>query len=339
MAKLTVSLKKKSKQTLADVSLESFAHGSPSPTKENRVIYEVQLLTPTKIQEPFEAWLRQHLEDMLQSPGFLSAEAKRLELYQDEAHSLYRCTYWVCDEAHLQRYFAERAPKMRVDGPSRFGQDLRILSRRNWSPGSTIDSATSIATLTKSLSNSLSTSNKTQGSLSTSMQKSVNPAHARGGSTAWPTHSATASNFNLIPPGDEMPNGISTRLKKIRTELQRLTASATASAQIDKLRSELQRLTNEIVKRGEVEVAHVEKTVKQVKRRVTKLQSQIEAEVGKLSKMVSRLPRQTGFAPAARKSRRNPKSASKSASKSGVQATRKSVKSSPKRRASSTRSK
>ena len=273
----------------------------------DRVIYEVQLVTPRSLQARFEEWLRQHLDDMLQSPGFISATARRLEMHQDETRWLYRCTYLISDKAHLELYLRDRAPLMRADGPSRFGSDLKILSRRTSATHSPLDSAQEIVTLTTNRVELLGSSDKTFASSSTSSQKSATSTLDRQGFALQASLAARmatmASNYNFNPSGDDMPNGISTRLKKIRTELHRLTASATASTQIDKLRSELQRLTNEIVKRGEVEVAHVEKTVKQVKRRVAKLQSQIEAEVGKLSKMVSRLPRQTGFGSAPQRSR------------------------------------
>lgn len=355
MAKFNFSMKRnptrtsphsKSKNQISQVRpAQSSATPLAGFNSNSQVIYEVQLVTPRILESRFETWLVQHLADMLQSPGFMSAEALRLELHGDEASWLYRCTYIICDEAHLQRYFSERAPQMRADGPARFGQDLKILSRRTWSLNTQLDSATCIGKLESASAHTPSTSDKTESVDSTSTEKSASSEHgvARRSSMRRPEtpsssepafHSKLHSNFdanvdtseNLSPTGVNMPNGISTRLNKIRNELQRLSASA----QIDKLRSELQRLTNEIVKRGEAEVAQVEKTVKQVKRRVTKLQSQIEAEVGKLSQMVSRLPRQSGFAKTGKKARGTAKSAG---------ARRQSNKRSTKRRASAPKSK
>lgn len=74
-----------------------------------------------------------------------------------------------------------------------------------------------------------------------------------------------------------------TRFSKIKTELQKITHLD----HVQTLKKELKRLTIEIRKRGETEVAVIERNVRRVRTRIQKLQKQIETELLRIRKQVA----------------------------------------------------
>lgn len=109
------------------------------------------------------------------------------------------------------------------------------------------------------------------------------------------------------------------KFAKIKLELQKITHFA----HVQTLKKELSRLTAEIRKRGESEVATIEKSVRQVRTRIQKLQKQIEKEVAKIRKQVKA---KSAAKPAAKKTtakKATRKAASKPAKKTSKKATRK----------------
>ncbi|HEX9207579.1 MAG TPA: DUF4286 family protein [Steroidobacteraceae bacterium] len=84
------------------------------------VLYEVNLEADAAIAGPFDTWLRDHIADMLQFPGFLSAE-----VLDDAAAPTGRIRrivqYRLRDQAALERYLREQAPAMRERGVALFG--------------------------------------------------------------------------------------------------------------------------------------------------------------------------------------------------------------------------
>ncbi len=97
------------------------------------VIYEVDLEADAAIEGPFDTWLRDHIADLLQFPGFLSAEV----LADTEATpGKVRRTvqYRLRDEAALEDYLRNHAPRMRDAGVRLFGDrftaERRVLSHR-----------------------------------------------------------------------------------------------------------------------------------------------------------------------------------------------------------------
>ena len=97
------------------------------------VIYEVNLEADAAIEAPFDTWLRDHVADMLQLPGFLSAEV----LVDAEAPSgRVRRTvqYRLRSQPDLDRYLREHAPRMRQHGIALFGDrftaERRTLAHR-----------------------------------------------------------------------------------------------------------------------------------------------------------------------------------------------------------------
>jgi hypothetical protein len=105
-----------------------------TPQGDNEtVLYEVNLDADAAIEQPFDTWLRDHIADVLQFEGFVSAEI----LDNDEpAEGRIRRTvqYRLRDRAALDAYLRDHAPRMRRDGVEKFGDrytaERRVLSHR-----------------------------------------------------------------------------------------------------------------------------------------------------------------------------------------------------------------
>ncbi|HVN42485.1 MAG TPA: DUF4286 family protein [Steroidobacteraceae bacterium] len=97
------------------------------------VLYEVNLEADAAIEAAFDTWLRDHVADMLQLPGFRSAE-----ILSDPAAPSGRVRrsvqYRLRDQAALDAYVREQAPRMRAVGEAKFGDRFtaqrRVLAHR-----------------------------------------------------------------------------------------------------------------------------------------------------------------------------------------------------------------
>jgi Protein of unknown function (DUF3667)/Domain of unknown function (DUF4286) len=102
-------------------------------TENAGVIYEVNLEADAAIETAFDTWLRDHIADMLQLPGFRAAE-----ILGDRSAPTGRIRrtvqYRLADQASLDTYLAVHAPRMRARGAELFGDryaaDRRILAHR-----------------------------------------------------------------------------------------------------------------------------------------------------------------------------------------------------------------
>ncbi len=82
-------------------------------------IYEVTLSVDREIIDEFDAWLAQHVEEMLQIPGFVRASTFAAE--DDDAGRPQRVThYYLESEADLGNYLAGPAEVMRRSATERF---------------------------------------------------------------------------------------------------------------------------------------------------------------------------------------------------------------------------
>jgi len=102
-------------------------------TENAGVIYEVNLEADAAIEAAFDTWLRDHIADMLQLPGFRAAEI--LGDRSAPAGRIRRTVqYRLADQASLDTYLAVHAPRMRARGAELFGDryaaDRRILAHR-----------------------------------------------------------------------------------------------------------------------------------------------------------------------------------------------------------------
>lgn len=92
------------------------------------IIYEVNLFVKHAVAEDFRIWLTDHIEEMVGLPWFESAAAYESDATSD-TETAFVAQYVLADEQALQRYFETDAPRMRQDGPSRFGADMRATRR------------------------------------------------------------------------------------------------------------------------------------------------------------------------------------------------------------------
>ncbi len=91
-------------------------------------IYEVTLSVDREIVEAFDAWLADHVQEMLDIPGFLKAET--FELEDDEEGRARRVThYYLASEEDLEEYIAGPANTLRRMGIERFADRFQA-SRR-----------------------------------------------------------------------------------------------------------------------------------------------------------------------------------------------------------------
>lgn len=95
------------------------------------VIYEVNLSVDKEIFQDYSVWLQEHVEEMLQFPGFLSATIMRPEIVEDGEQKEMVVQYQLEGRDDLERYFNEFASGMREKGiqlfSGRFSAKRRIL--------------------------------------------------------------------------------------------------------------------------------------------------------------------------------------------------------------------
>jgi hypothetical protein len=105
-----------------------------APDDDNEtVLYEVNLDAEAGIEGPFDTWLRDHIADVLQFDGFLSAEV--LDDATAPAGRIRRIVqYRLRNQAALDAYLREHAPRMRAQGVEKFGErysaQRRVLAHR-----------------------------------------------------------------------------------------------------------------------------------------------------------------------------------------------------------------
>ncbi|HVC37928.1 MAG TPA: DUF4286 family protein [Gammaproteobacteria bacterium] len=95
------------------------------------VIYEVTVDADAGIITEFDAWLAQHIHDMLQLPGFLDAKILHPHTATSNSSTPVRrvVQYTLASQRDLEHYFREHAPRMRAEAVTRFGDSVHT-SRR-----------------------------------------------------------------------------------------------------------------------------------------------------------------------------------------------------------------
>ena len=105
-----------------------------TPDDDNEtVLYEVNLDADAAIAGPFDTWLRDHIADVLQFDGFLSAEILEDDTApEDRIRRIVQ--YRLRNQAALDAYLREHAPRMRAQGVEKFGErytaERRVLAHR-----------------------------------------------------------------------------------------------------------------------------------------------------------------------------------------------------------------
>ena len=105
----------------------------PDPDSEASVVYEVDLEAEKAIEGPFDTWLRDHIADVLQFDGFLSAEI--LIVPADRGDVIRRVVqYRLRNEAALDDYLEHHADRLQAQGRDLFGErysaQRRVLAHR-----------------------------------------------------------------------------------------------------------------------------------------------------------------------------------------------------------------
>lgn len=90
------------------------------------IVYAVELELDAALHDEYMAWLREHVREMLELPGFEGAEIlTRLEPPAPAARCVLTVHYRLRDRAAWEAYLAEHAPRMREAGLARFGDKVR----------------------------------------------------------------------------------------------------------------------------------------------------------------------------------------------------------------------
>jgi len=94
------------------------------------VIYEVAIEADAVIADDYREWLDAHVRAMRALPGFTGARINEVIDPPPTAGTVSFCVqYRLLDQAALERYLKEHAPRMRAEGVERFGQQIRTSQR------------------------------------------------------------------------------------------------------------------------------------------------------------------------------------------------------------------
>lgn len=92
------------------------------------IIYEVNVSVDAAIIDAYQAWLSDHVAEIVALPGFLGAT--RYRVADASAGRVELCVHYsVQDQAHLERYLQAHAPRLRADGIARFGTQFQATRR------------------------------------------------------------------------------------------------------------------------------------------------------------------------------------------------------------------
>lgn len=86
------------------------------------IIYEVTLLIDREVVREYDIWLKHHVDEMLELPGFQSAQVSVVEDNAAESARAGRVVHYRLDNRQaLDEYFSRFARQMRDDGIRHFG--------------------------------------------------------------------------------------------------------------------------------------------------------------------------------------------------------------------------
>ncbi len=98
------------------------------------IVYEVNVDFPLVIAEQYRAWLAHHVRQMLELPGFISADV--LDVESDPTPPNMRgqmCVQYRLQDANaLSNYLQTYAPAMRGDAIQHFGDTVSATRRVLW---------------------------------------------------------------------------------------------------------------------------------------------------------------------------------------------------------------
>ncbi|MGH8126878.1 MAG: DUF4286 family protein [Gammaproteobacteria bacterium] len=95
-----------------------------------KIIYEVTIHIDTGIADEYDAWLAEHVVEMLTLPGFLSAETFVIENNEKSPTETDRVVHYQLENrAAFDAYLRDHAERMRNEGLARFSYHVTA-SRR-----------------------------------------------------------------------------------------------------------------------------------------------------------------------------------------------------------------
>ena len=93
-------------------------------------VYEVNVEIDAAIRSDYMRWLRAHVDEILALPGFTGAELFEVLDPAPTASTHRVCVqYRLVDDAALEAYLRDHAPRLRADGIARFGERMRATRR------------------------------------------------------------------------------------------------------------------------------------------------------------------------------------------------------------------
>ncbi|MGH8274957.1 MAG: DUF4286 family protein [Terriglobia bacterium] len=95
-----------------------------------KIIYEVTLNIDKEIADEYDAWLSEHVTEMLALPGFVNAEAFTIENNEKSPEKISRVVHYRLENREaFDAYLRNHAERMRNEGHARFGNRVTA-SRR-----------------------------------------------------------------------------------------------------------------------------------------------------------------------------------------------------------------
>lgn len=93
-------------------------------------VYEVNVELDAGIADAYRAWLDAHVRGILALPGFLGAGVMEVVDPAPAPGSIALCVrYRLRDDAALEAYLRDHAPRLRAEGVARFGERFRAWRR------------------------------------------------------------------------------------------------------------------------------------------------------------------------------------------------------------------
>lgn len=93
------------------------------------LVYEVNIAVDADLRDEYLGWLRAHVDEILALPGFAGAEVFDVAEPADASELRVCVQYRLVDDAALQAYLRDHAPRLRADGTARFGTRMRAQRR------------------------------------------------------------------------------------------------------------------------------------------------------------------------------------------------------------------
>ena len=91
-------------------------------SRTTTVLYEVNIEVDVAAHDEYRAWLRDHIAEILALPGFTGAKVFEVLDPPASAGRIALCVqYALKDQAALDDYLRDHAPRLRADGMARFG--------------------------------------------------------------------------------------------------------------------------------------------------------------------------------------------------------------------------